>query len=173
MRIGQAPEALSDIHQAAEAIGAAFWPVNLRIHDNPELGFHEFIAHEALTAFMESQPGWTVQRSVYGMETAWIALFDSGVPGATVSFNAEYGTPSTLTGEAELTMFRRRRFAWHRSRMRAQLDCDILRRGGCGGRAANGRKEAAWQNRIVRNAGRRGYVQDLQNPVAPSSWHDY
>lgn len=91
MQIRAAPDALGAIHQAAEAIGVAFWPVNKRIHDNPELAFHEFIAHKALTAFMESQPGWKVRRSVYGMETAWIAEFDSGHPGAAVSFNVEYG----------------------------------------------------------------------------------
>ncbi|KAJ6786929.1 hypothetical protein PWT90_00071 [Aphanocladium album] len=90
MQIDKAPEALLDISQAADAVSADFWPVNQRIHDNPELAWHEFIAHDTLTAFMEAQSGWKVKRSVYGMETAWIAEFDSGRPGAIVSFNAEY-----------------------------------------------------------------------------------
>ncbi len=91
MQIDKAPEALGDINAAADAIGADFWPVNQRIHDNPELAWYEFIAHDALTGFMETQPGWKVKRSVYGIDTAWIAEFDSGVPGPVVSFNAEYG----------------------------------------------------------------------------------
>ncbi|XWW93285.1 hypothetical protein V2A60_001217 [Cordyceps javanica] len=85
-----APEALADISSAADAIGADFWPINQLIHDNPELAWHEFIAHNALVTFMEAQPGWEVKRSVFGLETAWIAEFDSGVPGSVVSFNAEY-----------------------------------------------------------------------------------
>ncbi|SPN99721.1 related to amidohydrolase [Cephalotrichum gorgonifer] len=65
------------------------WPVNKKIHDNPELGFKEFIAHDALTNFMRARPGWKVTPSVYGMETAWMAVFDGGKPGPVVSFNAE------------------------------------------------------------------------------------
>lgn len=90
MQIDRVPEALVDIDTAAEAVGTDFWPVNQRIHDNPELAWHEFLAHDVLTAFMETQPGWNVKRSVYGLETAWIAEFDSGAPGPVVSFNAEY-----------------------------------------------------------------------------------
>ncbi|OAA79879.1 Peptidase M20D [Akanthomyces lecanii RCEF 1005] len=90
MQIDKAPGALADINAAVDAIGIDFWPVNQQIHENPELAWHEFIAHEALTAFMAAQPGWTVKRSVYGIDTAWIAEFDSGIPGPVVSFNAEY-----------------------------------------------------------------------------------
>ncbi len=32
------------------------WPINKRIHDNPELGYEEHIAHDTLTSFMESIP---------------------------------------------------------------------------------------------------------------------
>ncbi|KAM3497556.1 hypothetical protein MY10362_009098 [Beauveria mimosiformis] len=90
MQLDRVPEALVDIDTAVEVIGADFWPVNQQIHDNPELAWHEFIAHDTLTAFMETQTGWKVKRSVYDLETAWIAEFDSGVPGPVVSFNAEY-----------------------------------------------------------------------------------
>lgn len=103
MQIHEVPEALTSINDAAEAAGAAFWPVNKKIHDNPELAFHEFIAHDALTAFMEEQPGWTVKRSVYGLETAWIAEFDTGAPGPVVSFNAEYGTQARCARDIELS----------------------------------------------------------------------
>jgi len=74
-------------HEVAESL----WPVNKKIHDNPELGYHEIIAHDALTTFMETRPGWKVTRSAYGLETAWVAVYDSGRKGPVVSFNAEMG----------------------------------------------------------------------------------
>lgn len=72
-------------------VSEPLWPVNKKIHDNPELGYHEIIAHDVLTTFMESRPGWKVTRSAYGIETAWTAVYDSGRPGPVVSFNAEMG----------------------------------------------------------------------------------
>ncbi|PNP42297.1 hypothetical protein TGAMA5MH_05979 [Trichoderma gamsii] len=38
---------------------------------------------------MKSQSGWVVTPSAYGMETAWVAVFDTGKRGPVVSFNAE------------------------------------------------------------------------------------
>ncbi|OIW25345.1 hypothetical protein CONLIGDRAFT_603620 [Coniochaeta ligniaria NRRL 30616] len=83
------PEYLDDISSFVDGIADKLWPVNKKIHDHPELGFKEWIAHKALTRFMESQPGWKVTRSAYGMETAWVAVFDSGRKGPVISFNAE------------------------------------------------------------------------------------
>jgi hypothetical protein len=86
-----APRHLEAIEKSADEAGKEFWPVNVKIHDNPELGYKEFIAHEALTSFMKRQPGWKVTPSAYGLKTAWIAEYDSGEKGAVVSFNAEMG----------------------------------------------------------------------------------
>ncbi|KAM7210356.1 peptidase M20 [Rhypophila decipiens] len=72
-------------NQVAEAL----WPVNKAIHDNPELGYHEVIAHDALTSFIQSRSGWNVTRHAYGIKTAWTAVYDSGRPGPVVSLNAE------------------------------------------------------------------------------------
>lgn len=94
MRVEQleaAPTYLQSVDSAVESLADGFWPINNRIHDNPELALKEFIAHEALTTYMRSQPGWVVTRSACGIETAWIAEFDSGKPGPVISFNAEYG----------------------------------------------------------------------------------
>lgn len=66
-------------------------PINLRIHDNPELNYEEYIAHETLTSFMRTRSGWNVTSSAYGIATAFVAVFDSGKEGPVVSFNAEYG----------------------------------------------------------------------------------
>ncbi|KAL1706598.1 hypothetical protein EV121DRAFT_201025 [Schizophyllum commune] len=63
--------------------------LNWKIHDNPELAYHEFVAHETLTSFMEDR-GWAVTRGAYGIATAFVAVYDSGVKGPVVSFNAEY-----------------------------------------------------------------------------------
>ncbi|KAK3693140.1 hypothetical protein B0T22DRAFT_34330 [Podospora appendiculata] len=80
---------LDDISRHVDSMADSLWPVNNKIHDHPELGYEEVIAHEALTSFMESQPGWIVTRSAYGLKTAWVAVYDSGKKGPVVSFNAE------------------------------------------------------------------------------------
>lgn len=82
---------LGEISAYVDSLADALWPVNKTIHDNPELNFKEYIAHDALTKFMQSQEGWKVQPSAYGMETAWVAVYDSGKKGPVVSFNAEMG----------------------------------------------------------------------------------
>lgn len=86
---------LSEISSFVDGIADALWPVNKTIHDNPELGYEEYIAHKTLTNFMRSQHGWEVTASAYGIATAWIAVYDSGKEGRVVSFNAEMGWSST------------------------------------------------------------------------------
>ncbi|OHF03708.1 amidohydrolase [Colletotrichum orchidophilum] len=83
------PPFLDEISSIVADLADSLWPVNKKIHDNPELGFREFIAHDTLVAFMRTQPGWKVTPSAYGMKTAWVAIWDSGRKGPVVSFNAE------------------------------------------------------------------------------------
>ncbi|UKZ86597.1 uncharacterized protein TrAFT101_002423 [Trichoderma asperellum] len=85
----QEPQLVDAISQAVDNLLEEFWPINKKIHDNPERGYKEFIAHDVLTKFMKSQSGWVVTPSAYGMETAWVAVFDTGKRGPVVSFNAE------------------------------------------------------------------------------------
>jgi hypothetical protein len=73
-----------------DSIDDDLWSINKEIYDNPELGYEEADAHELLTSFMESQTGWNVTRSAYGIDTSFIAIFSNG-DGPVVSFNAEYG----------------------------------------------------------------------------------
>ncbi|KAJ0272995.1 hypothetical protein COL940_010112 [Colletotrichum noveboracense] len=80
---------LDEISAIVDSFAEDLWPVNKKIHNNPELGYKEFIAHDTLTAFMRSRPGWSVTPSAYGMETAWVAVYDTGRKGPVVSFNAE------------------------------------------------------------------------------------
>lgn len=86
-----APRYLSEIDDAIEHMSERLWTVNKKIHDNPELGYEEFIAHETLTTFMRSVDGWKVTPSAYGLKTAWVAVWDSGTKGPVVSFNCEMG----------------------------------------------------------------------------------
>ncbi|KAF4302434.1 putative peptidase m20 [Botryosphaeria dothidea] len=83
------PDYLGEIGSYIDTIADSLWPINKKIHDNPELGYKEYIAHEALTSFLKKQDGWKVTPSAYGMETAFVAVFDSGKKGPVVSFNAE------------------------------------------------------------------------------------
>ncbi|KAM7185633.1 hypothetical protein V8F20_011711 [Naviculisporaceae sp. PSN 640] len=83
------PKYLEEISNYIDNLQDALWPLNNFIHENPELAYKEYKAHDALAAFMESQDGWEVTRSAYGIETAWKAVYDTGKPGPVVSFNAE------------------------------------------------------------------------------------
>ncbi|KAI1112832.1 hypothetical protein F5Y14DRAFT_420441 [Nemania sp. NC0429] len=83
------PGYLRQISDFVDGVVEELWAVNKTIHDNPELGYKEFIAHETLTKFMSSRPGWEVTPSAYGLATAWVAVFDSGRKGPVVSFNVE------------------------------------------------------------------------------------
>ncbi|KAK3897817.1 hypothetical protein C8A05DRAFT_19491 [Staphylotrichum tortipilum] len=81
---------LACIDQFVETQKDVLWPLNLFLHQNPELAFQEHKAHKALTEFLWSAENeWTVTPSAYGMETAWVAVYDSGRAGPTVSFNVE------------------------------------------------------------------------------------
>ncbi|KAK4464997.1 hypothetical protein QBC42DRAFT_219670 [Cladorrhinum samala] len=85
-----APHFLSEIDSFVNTVAEKLWPLNRFIHQNPELAYKEHKAHDALTSFFQTQPGWVVTRSAYGIPTAWTALFSSPhQPGPTVSFNVE------------------------------------------------------------------------------------
>ncbi|KAF2653698.1 putative amidohydrolase [Lophiostoma macrostomum CBS 122681] len=88
-RVPVFPDLLSGIDSFINTLHTVLWPLNRYIHENPELAFEEYKTHDALTKFMESQDGWKVTKSAYGIETAWIASYDSGHEGPVVSFNAE------------------------------------------------------------------------------------
>ncbi|OJJ48601.1 hypothetical protein ASPZODRAFT_150796 [Penicilliopsis zonata CBS 506.65] len=66
--------------------------VNQKIWSNPELSFEEFGAHDNICALFDTLAGdgYQVQRSVYGMKTAFEIEYKHGAGGRTVAFNAEY-----------------------------------------------------------------------------------
>jgi len=84
---------LDGISRYVEQESGHFRRVSLEIHDHPELQYKEHQAHKILTHYMSEQESWTVIPSAYGIDTAFVAVYDSGEKGPTVSFNAEYGMP--------------------------------------------------------------------------------
>ncbi|KAK5125383.1 hypothetical protein LTR85_000492 [Meristemomyces frigidus] len=81
---------LESISQYIESVSSSLRTMSLEIHDHPELQYKEHHAHKVLTKFLTAQDGWQVTPSAYGIETAFVAVYDSGKKGPTVSFNAEY-----------------------------------------------------------------------------------
>lgn len=91
----------SSIDRIVESYHDRLWALNTSIHNNSELAFKEYRTHDVLTEFMQSFPGWEVRKSAYGLDTAWVAEYDSGTQGPVVSFNAEMGMISWFKRERE------------------------------------------------------------------------
>lgn len=73
----------------AQIIWKEAWDVARDIGEHPELGYQEFYAVNVLTQYL-SRHGFTIERSVAGLETAFIARFKGNKPGPTIAFLAEY-----------------------------------------------------------------------------------
>jgi hypothetical protein len=84
-------DCLDTISSTIEDLSGDLRRISLEIHDNPELQYKEYHAHKLLTEYLQKQDGWQVTPSAYGIETAFVATYDSGEGGPVVSFNAEYG----------------------------------------------------------------------------------
>jgi metal-dependent amidase/aminoacylase/carboxypeptidase family protein len=80
-------EIKSRIIADAEANRDELCGLSRRIHDNPELGFHEFKAAEWLTAILQKN-GFALERGVYGLDTAFRASYGKGGP--VIALLAEY-----------------------------------------------------------------------------------
>jgi amidohydrolase len=74
--------------QAVDRLGAELDTLSRRIHDHPELGYQEVKACGWLCDFLGSQ-GFTVERGVGGVDTAFRATIDRG-PGPTIAIMCEY-----------------------------------------------------------------------------------
>lgn len=73
----------------AHMIWKEAWNSAREIGEHPELGYQEFYAVEVLTQLL-SRHGFEVERSVAGLETAFVARFKGNKPGPRVAFLAEY-----------------------------------------------------------------------------------
>ncbi len=66
-----------------------FEKVSTYIFNNPELAFTEKKAQKALCDLLENN-GFKVTKGIAGLETSFEAVYDSGKPGKTIAFMAEY-----------------------------------------------------------------------------------
>lgn len=74
---------------AIEAVGPELDALSRSIYDHPELGYEEFKACAWHVELLEKH-GFSVEKNYCGMETAYKATYDSGKPGLTVAYLAEY-----------------------------------------------------------------------------------
>ena len=73
---------------------ADLWQISRTLHENPEIGFHEFQAYELLTSSL-AQLGYTLDHKIAGLETAFRAsLGNASTP--VVAILAEYDALPTL-----------------------------------------------------------------------------
>ena len=63
--------------------------ISLYLGEHPELSWEERLAARRLTEYLETQ-GFTVERAIGGLETAFRATRDSGRPGPSIAILAEY-----------------------------------------------------------------------------------
>jgi amidohydrolase len=81
------PERIATIEAAVRRRAGLLADVSHDLHDHPELGFEERYAHAALTAMLEEH-GLTVERSAFGLETAFAA--HAGATGPLIAVICEY-----------------------------------------------------------------------------------
>jgi amidohydrolase len=76
------------IAAAVDRLGDDLESLSRRIHDNPELGYHEVKAAGWLTEFLAGH-GFKVERGVAGVDTAFRATLETGA-GPTIAIMCEY-----------------------------------------------------------------------------------
>ncbi|KAL7914187.1 hypothetical protein GGI35DRAFT_490479 [Trichoderma velutinum] len=78
---------VNHISASIDAVHSPLWDLSQTIYKNPELGFKETIAHDAITKLL-AEEGFTVKPHAYGLTTSFEAEFGSG--GRLVIYCAEY-----------------------------------------------------------------------------------
>lgn len=74
-------------YAAIDQLDAELRDINLKIHDDPELGYEEHHAHDNIADLLESL-GLSVTRHAFGLPTSFQSEYGSG--GRLIVFNAEY-----------------------------------------------------------------------------------
>lgn len=77
------------LYQRIDEIGGALEVLADRIFDHPELGLEEFQASEWLTGWLE-EDGFTVERGIAGIKTAFRAVYQHGEGGVNIGLLCEY-----------------------------------------------------------------------------------
>ena len=79
----------NNINQEIEQLRESFYKISQFIGENPELGHEEFKAAKILSEELQKHD-FQVQLGTAGLPTAFEAVYDSGMPGPTIGFMAEY-----------------------------------------------------------------------------------
>ncbi|MFV8830276.1 M20 family metallopeptidase [Alkalihalobacterium sp. APHAB7] len=79
----------NNINQEIEQLRESFYKISQYIGENPELGHEEFKASKRLSEELQKHD-FQVQLDTAGLPTAFEAVYDSGMPGPTIGFMAEY-----------------------------------------------------------------------------------
>ncbi|MDE5411786.1 M20 family metallopeptidase [Alkalihalobacterium chitinilyticum] len=79
----------NNINQEIEQLRESFYKISQFIGENPELGHEEFKAAKILSEELQKHD-FQVQLGTAGLPTAFEAVYDSGLPGPTIGFMAEY-----------------------------------------------------------------------------------
>jgi len=77
------------ILKIAEVLHKDIWNLAWEIGNNPEEGYREYLAAKLLTGFLENQ-GFTIDRPLAGMETAFLARYRGQSARPRIAFLAEY-----------------------------------------------------------------------------------
>jgi amidohydrolase len=85
----------TDIQRAVDGLAGDLEALSRRIHDHPELGYHEVQACGWLSAFLEGQ-GLHVERGVGGVPTAFRATVKGSGHGPTIAIMCEYDALPTI-----------------------------------------------------------------------------
>lgn len=80
-------ELVANVSASISKHNSALFNVNQKIHDNPELRYEEYQAHDNICSLVESL-GYQVTRHAYGLDTSFEASY--GSEGRLIVFNAEY-----------------------------------------------------------------------------------
>jgi len=78
-----------ELAQIADGLKDELCQISDFMYHNPELGNQEYKAAARLTDYLTAN-GFSVEKSVLGIETAFAAVYDSGKPGKSVAFLCEY-----------------------------------------------------------------------------------
>lgn len=93
------PEPLiHEIRAKATSLTEELHQLQLALHGRPEIAWKEHFAHDQLTAYMERQAGWGVERHACELPTAWKAMYEVGTGGPVIGFNSESEWCSFGTG---------------------------------------------------------------------------
>jgi metal-dependent amidase/aminoacylase/carboxypeptidase family protein len=58
---------------------------------HPELGFKEYLAHDACIAFLKKHCAeWKITPKAYGLDTAWEAVYSQGEGGRRIVYCSEF-----------------------------------------------------------------------------------